>query len=92
MAPSVTRSRSARSLPEPRCSKSARLKLAGRLCLTGGEEDDNDNDNDRNPVTSMFSYDPQTDRWRSESLLSLAALEYYPGRPNTTMSVLAHEG
>ena len=58
-------------IPEPR-SYSARVQLAGRLYILGGflatsmEADGPDTH-----LTSVFSCDPRTDRWRSESPLPL---------------------
>ena len=93
-APSVTRSRrevrplhapldDRAPLPEPRC-KSVCVQLAGRIYVLGGSRDGYDDN--RNPITSAFSYDPQTDRWRSESPLPRAL-----SRSNGLIAV-AHEG
>ena len=74
-------------LPEPRC-KSACVQLAGRLYVADGRRDyysDGDDDDDRNSIISVFSYDPQTDRWRSESPLPRAASE------STDSGAVAHE-
>ena len=54
-------------LPEPRCS-SACVQSAGRLFVVGGDGNGGYDDH----LASVFSYDPRTDRWRSESPLPRA--------------------
>ena len=59
------------------------VQLAGRLYVGGESEDDE-------LCVSVFSYDPRTDRWKSESPLPLA--DYGTGSLAGGLRAVAHEG
>ena len=83
-----TRSWTARApVPEPR-SNSACVQLAGRLYVVSGAMLGGDG----NMVvpSSVFSYDPRTDRWRSESPLPLG--QYRTSRRLPALAAVSHEG
>lgn len=85
----LTRSWTVRApLPEPRCY-SACVRLAGRLYITGGLGSRTHRRlEDGHRGASVFSYDPRTDMWRTESPLPIIS-----GRADTSMmSAVAHEG
>ena len=70
-------------VPKPLCG-SVRVQLAGRIYVVCGCTVDDD------AVASVFSYDPRTDQWRSESPLPLADYEAYSD--TLILTAVAHEG
>ena len=73
-------------LPVSRCESKCVL-LAGRLYVVGGYGE---------RLASVFSYDPRTDRWRSESPLPFENYDIFYGDSDfstiSAMSAVAHEG
>ena len=73
-------------VPEPRC-RSACVKLGEEADYDDDDDDDDDDDSDdRNLLTSVFSYDPRTDQWRSETPFPLAC------SISMGLNAVAHEG